>query len=255
MMEAAQTGKWSVAAHLVAAALVTCVVAGCGNNGQTDLSTQPGPDTRPAISGVVLAPNGVYARAGSAWDWANALLLTPRAAALQNVAPAQGTLRVALSQVSPVDAADGSIDSPLLINQNDTDGEGAYRIVDPIAAHVDTCRLMVSVGSGNGITRAFVTAKTNTNIDAVSEAVVRVILDRVIRAPAVNLCDFSVDAIVGISNAVDRAATLAFGDTVAAINDDAFTRACTAAASAEVKQAVDNATGRPASTGCGTSFP
>jgi hypothetical protein len=180
--------------------------------------------------------------------------LTPRAVALQNVAPAQGTLRVALSQVNQGDAADGSIDSPLLINQNDTDGEGAYRIVDPIAAHVDTCRLMVSVGSGNDMTRAFVTAKT-TNIDASSEAVVRVILNRLTRAPAVNLCDFSLDAIVGISNAVDRAATLAFGDTVAAINDDAFTRACTAAASAEVKQAVDNATGRPASTGCGTSFP
>jgi len=239
----------------LAAAALALVVAGCGANGETGVTLGPS-NTGPAISGVISAPNGAYVRAGGVWDWAEALLVIPRAAALQNVAPAQGTLRVALLQVSVQDAADGSIDSPLLINQADTDGDGNYTIAASQADQLDTiCRLMVSVGSGDSMTRAFVTAKSNMNIDAVSEAVVRVILDRLVRAPAVTLCDFNIDALTKISVAVDAATTVASGDTVAAINDNAFALACTSAASARVKNAVDAATGKPAATGCGTAFP
>lgn len=254
MIGTARIGNWNVAAYVLAAGAVALVVAGCGSNGQTDVTIPP-IDTGPAISGVISAPNGEYARAGGAWDWAEALLFIPRAAALQNVAPAQGTLRVALSQVLQQDATDGSIDSPLLINQADTDGDGNYTIAASQANQLDTiCRLMVSVGSGDSMTRAFVTAKT-TNIDAISETVVRVILDRLVRAPAVTLCDFNIDALTKIAGAVGTATTLASGDTVAAINDNAFALACTSAASARVKNAVDAATGKPASTGCGTEFP
>jgi hypothetical protein len=253
-MTGAQTGTCSVAAAVASATLIALLAAGCGSNGQSDVAIRPPPpDNTASISGVVLAPNWQFARAAGWRQWADALCLVPRANALAaNVIPVQSVLRVAFSQVFPADADHGTIESPRLIMQVDTDDNGAFTIVDPAAANLDTCRLMVSTGSGDSWTRAFVLSKT-TNIDAVGEATVRIVLDRLTRAPAVTLCDnFSRDALTQITGAVARAATLAFGDSVTEINDDAFTRAC---GNPKVKQAVDDATGRPASTGCGTSIP
>lgn len=229
-------------------ALLTClplsVVTGCGNDGTSSIGIpEPPPQTEPAITGVILAPNGQFASADRWWRWPDRLRLVPPAYALQNVSPAEGVINVALSRVDYVDAADGRIDTAHLLSQVRTEGDGIYKIVDPVAKNVDDCRLMVAVGGGRSLTRAFVFSHT-TNIDAVSEAVVRVVLDRLTKAPPVQLCNFTSDGLMQIADQAWIAAFTTTGDTVAEINQNAFERV---AAFRGVKQAIDAATGVPVS--------
>lgn len=227
---------------LASVALVVLAAVGCGHDGSVDITFLPTPPPIvAAVTGVVLAPNGEFAAAGGWWEWPAQLRLVQRAHALQNVLPAGGILEVTLSRIDLVDAKDGRIDTPLLLATGRTDGDGLYKIVHPAAGNLDDCRLIVAVGGGELLTRAFVVSHT-TNIDAVSEAVVRVVLDRLTKAPPVQLCDFKTDGLLRILAKAQNAAFPAKGDSIAEINQDAFEHVRT---NRNVKKAIDDATGVP----------
>jgi hypothetical protein len=220
--------------------------AGCGSNGTADIFLRPTPQAIVgAVNGTVLAPNGEFAAADGWRRWACAFnLLSPAYAqgtCLMNLMPAGGTLPVALWQVDLLDAKDGKIDNPRLLNEARTDDEGLYEIVDPAAEHLDTCRLMVAVGSNDILTRAFVIEHTN-NLDAVSEAVVRVVLARLTQSPPVQLCDFTNAGLANILDKANDAACSAKGNTVAAINQSAYDHV---RVNCGVLQAINGATGVP----------
>jgi len=230
-------------------ALATLVVAagtGCGNDGNVGVTFPPTPkQIEDGVSGVVQMPNGQFSSAGSWWEWPATLNLVTRAFAVRNpnVSPVGAGVLVAISHIDPLDAADGRIDGPLLIDQTQTDEQGRYQIIDAALDDVDQCRLMLAVGSGDQLTRAFVTSHSTNDdesLDAVSEATVRVVLDRLTKAPPVQLCDFSTDDLRNIYQAVSLAAYTARGTTVAQINADAFAKAMR---NAGVQKAVAQATG------------
>jgi len=227
---------------------VVCLVltaAGCGSNGTVDTNLQRKPPTIVgSVTGTVMAPNGEFAARDAGWRWACPIgLLSPAYAqtCLANLMPAGGTLNVALWQIDQIDAKDGKIDNPRTVNQARTDDDGLYQIVDPAAEHLDTCRLMVVVGHEDSLTRAFAIEHT-TNIDAVSEAVVRVVLERITQSPPVGLCDFNNDGLANILDEARDAACSAKGSTVAEINDSAYQRV---KVNCGVLQAINDATGVP----------
>jgi hypothetical protein len=90
--------------------------------------------------------------------------------------------------------------------------------------------------------RAFVFA-ASTDVDAVSETLVRVVLNRLTKAPTVQLCnDFTLSSLQNIYDAINLATRGVTGDSVTQINQNAF---AVAMASGRVRQAVDDATGMP----------
>jgi hypothetical protein len=240
------TGRLMTGACVVLLLLVLLTVPGCGSNGNATAVFPPTPKQDiPSLTGVVEAPNGEFAAADPAW-WPDSLRLLQRAYALQNVAPIPEDFPVTLSRIDAIDAADGHIGdtgghTPQLIAQALTDPDGRYYIVDPAVGNVEQCRLMVAVGGGRQLTRAFVISNI-TNIDAASEAVVRVVLDRLTKAPSVQLCDFTVSGLQNISIAVGKADFNASGADVEQINYDAFVRALV---NPGVQKAIDEATGVP----------
>lgn len=236
-----------VVGGFVGTVCLALTAAGCGSDGTAAVTLQPTP--RPivaAVNGTVLAPNGQFAAADIWHRWANAVcLLSPAYAqtCLANLLPATGDLNVVLWLVDSIDAKDGEIENPRLLNQAHTDGEGLYEIVDSAAQNLDTCRLMVAVGSNDSLTRAFAIDHT-TNINAVSEAVVRVVLDRLTQSPPVQLCDFTNAGLANITQKAQNAACSAKGDTVAAINESAYQHV---RVNRSVIQAITDATGVPVS--------
>jgi len=231
-----------VGAFLMAACVTLLAAAGCGSDGTVEVDLPPTPRSIvPAVSGRIFAPRGQFVAADRWRWWPEQLRLVSPANALQGVSLAGGILNVVLWHVDFLDAKDGRIDNPLLINQARTNDDGLYEIVDSVTADLDYCRLMVAVGRNETLTRAFVVSHS-TDLDAVSEAVVRVILDRLTKAPPVQLCDFTT---AGLANILDKASNAAFsarGDSVAEINAAAFERV---RVNRNVKQAIDDATGVP----------
>lgn len=231
---------------ILGAVCLALMAAGCGSDGTASVTLRPTP--RPivgAVTGTVFAPNGQFAAADIGRHWARALCLLSSPAyaqtCLQVLMPVADELNVAFWLVDAIDAKDGKIDTPRLLNQARTDGDGLYEIVDPAADNLDTCRLMVVVGSNDSLTRAFAIEHT-TNIDAVSEAVVHVVLDRLTQSPPVQLCDFSSAALSNILDKARAAACSAKGNTVAEINQSAYDHVRVNCA---VVQAINDATGVP----------
>ncbi len=107
---------------------------------------------------------------------------------------------------------------------------------------------MVAVGDLNQqtLTRAFVLAPApaDTDVDVVSETVVRVVLDRLTKAPPVDLCEFTLGSpgLQAITDAVSNAVFTATGANVEEINQAAFELAI---ANTGVRIAIDQATGVP----------
>jgi len=190
-------GIWAVAAGLAA----LTVLAGCGANGSSN-ATIPGSghNILPAVSGTVWVPPGTDFAATAQWrKWLETVFVAPRAyAEIPGEARIQTETWVTLNWITESDAADGKIDSPRAVSDQDrygtdrTDQNGSYTILSADASDLDACRMYVSVGhSGKrSWTRAFVFDRT-TDLDAVSEAVVRMVLKRLTEAPAVQLCDFT----------------------------------------------------------------
>ena|ERR1700687_2562025 len=238
--------RWMVGAG-VGVALAALTTAGCGNNGEVSLGFPPDtPTITGEVTGIVRAPNGVFAKADRWWWWPDQLRLRQALAIINpTVSPVGEGSLVALSQVDPLDAKDGMIDRPLLVAQMTTDADGRYTIIDRGANDVSGCRLIVSVGGTLDLTRSFVTShKTNPDesLDAVSEAVVRVVLNRLTKAPPVQLCDFTASGLDKIYEAASAAAYPATGNSVFDINQDAYAKVSSNRA---VKKAIDDATGVP----------
>ncbi len=230
---------------LLGALCLALAAAGCGSDGSSNVALVRTPRSIvDAVTGTVYAPNGEFASAEAGWRWACPLsLLSPAYAqtCLANLMPAGGELNVALWQIDMIDAKDGKIDNPRTVNQARTDGNGLYQIVDPVADNLDTCRLMVVVGHEDSLTRAFAIEHT-TNLDAVSEAVVRVVLDRLTQSPPAQLCDFTNAGLANILDKASAAACSAKGSTVAEINDSAYQHV---KVNCGVLQAINDATGIP----------
>ena len=250
--------RWALGTSLGVVAMV--VVAGCGSNGTAGVTFPPSPQPQALITGVVRMPNGVLASARSQWRWAGGLrLLSPADAAIvenPSVFPASG-VRVSLVRVDQLDAKDGVINSPVTLVQSlDTDVNGRYTInSNQEVPAVGGCGLMAYVGGLNQqtLTRAFVLYPAEactgddpkcTDVDVVSETVVRVVLHRLTQAPPVQLCDFPKESpgIQAITDAVSNAVFTATGSDVEEINQVAFALAVT---NANVQQAIDEATGAP----------
>jgi hypothetical protein len=210
--------------------------AGCGSDGDSSLRLgQSDPENLPVVTGRVFAPNGEFAAIDWWRDWPGALQLVSTAYAnLFRVEPVGIGTKVSLALVSERDAADGFIDDvvplvPHLPGRGcdergcETDAGGQYRIVHELAEAVDICRLMVSTGDDERLMRAFVTS-TNTDIDPSSEAVVRVVLQRIRRSPLVQLCCFTTEGLREASRIAIDATFAANGDTIPEITLDALFR-------------------------------
>ena len=227
-------GGWVVAYALVGALALGST--GCGSDGATEVSprgsclVEPGepipvgclPELVGKITGIVFAPNGVYAAADSWWQLP--FSIASRAYAFFNVEPVGIGVEVALSEVTNQDAADGKIDFPQpLVQFALTNADGIYEIESRVADEIDRCRLLLSVGSARGgdLSRSFVYAN-NVNIDPASEAVVRLVLRRINQTRR-ELCDFSPERLRLITREAEKAAIIAEGAHVEEVNDDAFT--------------------------------
>jgi hypothetical protein len=102
---------------------------------------------------------------------------------------------------------------------------------------------MVSVSiDRQGPRRAFVSSRV-VNIDASTEAVVRLVLRRIREDnPPVQLCDFTIEGLRNLGELTRNAAITAEADTINEINAKAFQLA---SEHCKVRQAIDDATGVP----------
>ena len=233
-------GIW--AAYVCFAALA---LAGCGANGASSVYIPPA-NPAPSVSGTVYAPNGQFA-AAEHW-WAEALRLMPPAyAALQSELPITTEENVSLSKLDPAEAAHGSTDQALLLANGSTDpADGSYFISNDqltgrcVVQAGNGERCIVQVGSGDMLTRAFVfSCKTasgvsyscttapgvswTADIDAVSEAVVRLVLDYLMRT-STQLGDFSNADLENIDCIARALANDISGTNVADINEKVYNR-------------------------------
>lgn len=203
--------------------LSACAVAasGCGSDGSSGVTVLPGGSNEPIITGFVIAPNGTMARAPSRLQLLLEGALAVPALALQGVNPVGSGVTVSLVQLDWVDFADGQIDSPLPLDLDTvTEADGRYRIVDPEARDVLGCRKLLIAGSGATTMRALVYGR-EVNIDAASEALVRVLLDFVANSTA-QLCDFSASELQRLQQKVNDVTYTASGNSVAEINAAAY---------------------------------
>lgn len=235
---------------VAAVAIAFLALAGCGADGSSGIQ-EPDQRANPegALIGTVSMPNGQFAAVNPLFRFIDGLQLIPKAFAAGNGSglppgflPVGAEHPVSLFRLySEVDVDHGNTAGALLVGGDFTNSEGRYEIVDPDAREVAlTCRHLVTAGGGPDLTRSFVWRHT-TDIDVVSETVVRLILQRISFAPLVHLCDFfSESALSCITVEVERATPAATGTTVAEYNDSAFSRA---AASGCVRKAIAAATG------------
>jgi hypothetical protein len=221
--------------HAIWAAFVcfaALALAGCGANGASSVYIPP-VNPAPSVSGTVYAPNGQFAAAERWWQWAEALRLMPRAyAALQSELPITTEENVSLSKLDPVEAAHGSTDQALLLANGSTDSDGMYFISNDQLASFQAGQIIVQVGSDQvgTLTRAFVLSCTTNagvsctaDIDAVSEAVVHLVLDYLSQTTA-QLSDFSNEDLGEIEYVAGILAGNISGASVAEVNDNVYNR-------------------------------
>ena len=199
-------------------------LGGCGSDGTSAVTLGGGTHTEEKMTGVVYAPGGVLASAQSGWSPQFNFGFASAAYALQGVAPVGAGLPVSLVLLDSLDFSDGQIDSPKpLITAALTDDTGRYEIIDPAVEDVNICRKMLSVGGGDALTRALVFSH-ETQIDATSEALVRVLLEHVASSTA-QLCDYNANDLTKLLAKLTDVTLNATGTTVAEINNDAYLRA------------------------------
>lgn len=218
------------------AGLLMAGSAGCGSDGKSVVSprgaclAQPPepipvgclPELVGTITGIVFAPNGVYASADS-WFRLPLSLVSTAYAFFFNLEPVGIGVEVSLMEVTDLDAADGKFDSAQPLAQYvHTDADGIYEIESRVADEIDRCRLLLSVGNPRfgDQTRSFVYSN-NVNIDPASEAVVRLVLRR-INQTNLQLCDFSPEGLRRLVREAGEAAVIVEGNSVQEANDDAY---------------------------------
>lgn len=211
--------EWIVAAGLAALGL-----AGCGSDG-TSSAVVHGAQT-PYVVGTVFAPDGEFAALTRQWQWSDALTLVARADALQGIAGVTTPQTVSLSRLDPVAAGHGcppQIACAQLISSTRTDSSGKYQISDQALGDLSADHLIVHVGDEPLLTRAFVFSQT-TDIDATSEALVRLVLLRLTQAPAVQLNVFTTNALQNLATQAQRLTQDMVGDSVTDLNDKVYDR-------------------------------
>ncbi len=192
------------AAWAAAFCLATLAWVGCGADGTSSASLQNNPQSGPVVSGTVYAPDGQFSAVSGWRRWADALSLWPSAYAnLSGESPINSVEDVSLSLFDPAAAAHGCklspppCTDPVAGGSTRTDAAtGTYQITnsvltDEVFADATVADLVVLVGPQDLLTRAFVLSRT-TNVDAVSEAIVRLVLNRLPEAPVVSLNDFTI---------------------------------------------------------------
>lgn len=218
------------------------LLAGCGSDGTSEvIPGQPLPQLEGKVTGVVWAPCpngegdpacGRYAMqqmlpAPTFGNFLASLLPLAQpvfAGGVIKAAPVGANILVSLSEVNEVDAADGVLEDLHPINQNNnTNAGGQFVIIDDAIDRIDSCRLMLSVGNAHfgDLSRAFI-YRESSDVDAITEAVVRTVLNRLPLAPPVELCDFSREGLKLITDEAVKAGATARGTTVAEMNDDAY---------------------------------
>jgi len=246
--------------YIVLATVVCCAalaLAGCGADGTSSVYIPPG-NSAPSVSGTVYAPNGQFTAAERWPQWLDALRLTPRAyAALSGELAVTTEENVALSKLDAVEAAHGHPElGQYLLGQEPTDpADGTYLISAKDLANFQPCEIIVQVGSGGALTRAFIlscaTGATvscvNADIDAVSETLVRLVMDRLTEAPPVQLSNFTRDGLQQMYNYAQQAllAQHVSGASVQEINDNAYQLL---ANNKTIHSIMDDVTGIPAAT-------
>lgn len=251
-------GKSVLIAGVLGVAVALLVVA-CGSNGSSEIGIPPsGPPVEGELTGVVYGPTAVVEPPISAIDkWWPSLVSVAYANLFNEIPFGIRQAHVTLSSLTEADAADGRIDfyDPV-VQTVPTNADGRYSIISSFVETLEVCesinmdrfvgRLLVSVSVGDpnqqGDTRALVVS-TQTDVDASSEAVVRLVLRRIYELePPVQLCDFSIEGLRNTVSAAQDAAYTAEGDTVGEINADAYRLA---SENCKVLQAIDDATGVP----------
>jgi hypothetical protein len=206
--------------------LATALVAGCGNDGNIG-AVLPG-DRNPepeVIVGGVLAPNGQWVSAESLLGRFASLFVAPAHALAANVVPIGAGVPVTLYSVFEADAADGQIDSAMAVSSpQPTDPGGRFTVALLEGRQVGECGLMLSVGTGSRLTRAFVFTD-DQDLDAVSEAVVRSILNFIAEDPGVLLCDYDADDLFQIDDLIRFISADTTGTSVADINQRVYQQA------------------------------
>lgn len=201
-------------------------IASCGNDGNIgafipgDLDPEP-----PTIVGGVLAPNGEFASADTGlWRFASFLTSTAYALA-DNVVPIGPGELVTLYVVFEGDVVDGQIDDPFAISApQPTDDGGRFTVALLEGRQIGECGIMLSVGTDSLLTRAFVYTD-DQDLDAVSEATVRSILNFIDEHPEVLLCDYSTEDVRDIENLIREISASTTGTSVADINNRVYQQA------------------------------
>lgn len=249
-------GRSLFAPLAVAVAIALCVV-GCGSNGSSEVGfPEPPGEVKGELKGVVYGPIAVVEPETAWWPATFGLISTAYAELFYEIPFGINEAHVSLSTLTEADAADGRIDFYDPITQfSPTDADGRYRIVHDYVETLDVCatvqqdrfvgRLLVSASLDNpvfqGRTRAFVVS-TQTDIDASTEAVVRLVLKRIFeQEPPVQLCDFSIEGLRNIVRFAENAAYTAQGDTPNEINANAYRLV---SENCKVLRALDDATCR-----------
>ena len=200
-------------------------MAGCGSDAALNInnSTQCGGGSGPQIRGVVRMPNGRVAAHHGIAERLAALAAAPVDALTGDVSPVGRGVTVELVELRPEDVAAGV--EPGSVGRTTTSAKGEFCVGLARGTTVDVCRYMLRVGSRDAgtRTRAFVnTASEPIDVDFVSEATVQVILNGI---PPGELCDFGLDEIGEIRQAVRDVPGTVSGANVAEVNALATTLA------------------------------
>lgn len=189
--------------RLLGALCLVLILTSCGGDADVAFIPEPGPATGPRLSGQVQLPNGQLASAAPLWERFAAFLVT-RVQALTglNVRPVGRNVVVELVRVTPSDVVNHDIPDNLRpVASNSTNDHGQYDVLMPAGTDEFTCMFMVQVGAkADGTrTRAFVYRRNGLDVNFISEAAVRLILEQV---PPASLCDFSPADIQSLLNAI-----------------------------------------------------
>jgi hypothetical protein len=218
------------------AAMLATIAAGCGGDANLGISTpeqQCDGGGGPHVSGVVRMPNGRVAQVASPLErLAHVVVGVAQALSGGATAVGRGTT-VELVELREEDVRNHT--TPPTLEFAETGSNGRYCVGLRTDTDRSVCRYMVQVGNSDDrtLTRAFVFGDDDAiDIDYRSEAAVRLILQHI---PPAELCDFDLDELRDIYQAIVDAPGTVNGSDAEEVNAIATTLA---AADANVQAAL-----------------
>ena len=177
--------------------LYLAFTAGCGGSASSDVTVPKNPPPPgPEVNGAVRLPNGRVAMLNRSILERFAALVVEEAEALvsANVRAVGRNVGVQLSQLR----GDGAVQT---FDTSFTNDQGQFLVSLPSGTSQDTCRFILTVGSGQSQTRAFVYSTTDPiTVDFVSETAVALILGQV--QLGADLCEFSTGEIRALVDSI-----------------------------------------------------